>query len=227
MKPFIILPLGITNTYLIKGKSDLLIDAGPKNKLKSLEKQLKQHDLRIQDIDYILIAHSHWDHIGSLAAIKKASGAKVLAHISEKDAIQNSNLLKPKGHGFYPKMLQVMMSTLAPFYKIEPTSVDIEINEESFSLQEYGIEATIIHTPGHSPGSLSLVLNSGEAFVSDLLMGGFPKLNGPGKTIFYDDESALIKSWKKLLEMNVKTIYPAHGKPFSVDVVENEIEKSN
>lgn len=227
MRNFLTLPLGITNAYLITGESNLLFDTGPKKKLKKLQKLLKSNGLNIKDIDYITAAHTHWDHIGSLSAIKKASDAKVMVHKNEREFLESSKLLQPKSHDFYPKILELMMRSLAPFYKIETVTPEIEISDDELSLQEYGIDGKILHTPGHSPGSLSLILSTGEAFVSDLLMGGFPKLNGPGKTIFYDDEQVLLNSWKKLLDHNVKIIFPAHGKPFSPNILEKEIKKHN
>lgn len=93
MSSFLTLPLGITNTYLIHGQSNQLIDACPKNKLKKLEKLLRTHNQNIKDINYILVAHFHWDHIGSLAAIRETSGAKIMVREEEKEAVQIKYLL--------------------------------------------------------------------------------------------------------------------------------------
>ena len=54
---------------------------------------------------------------------------------------------------------------LVPFVHISPTKVDIILEEEAFSLEEYGISGSIIYTPGHSTGSVSILLDTGEAFV--------------------------------------------------------------
>jgi len=83
-----------------------------------------------------------------------------------------------------------------------------------------GVPGKILHTPGHSPGSVSLVLDSGDAFVGDTAVNGFPLRYGPGLPPFAEDLPELKKSWRKLLEHGAKTIHPAHGKAFSADVLE-------
>lgn len=83
-----------------------------------------------------------------------------------------------------------------------------------------GKPGRVIHTPGHTMGSLSIVLESGEAFVGDLVMNfGFMR-RGPGLPLFAEDVNLVVKSWKKLLDSGVKMIYPAHGKPFPVALLE-------
>ena len=77
----------------------------------------------------------------------------------------------------------------------------------------------MIHTPGHSWGSVSVLLDSGEAFVGDLAMNMFPMRLKPGLPIFGDDVQVVKNSWRKLLDMGAKTVYPAHGKPFPVETL--------
>jgi len=224
MKRIYILPLGITNTYLIKGKKNILVDAGPKNKLKILEKHLSKHDLSLKDIHYVLLTHTHWDHMGSSAAIKEASGAMLLAHKNEAERAETGKLAKPVGYGIWGKLLQELMKLLLAYHKVEGCNIDMIIDQNEYSLTEIGIEARILFTPGHTPGSLSLVLDSGEAFVGDLAMGGFPRLKGKGMPVICEDPQQVLKSWQVLLDNNVKTIFPAHGVPFSSDILKKEID---
>ena len=65
-----------------------------------------------------------------------------------------------------------------------------------------------------------MLLDTGEAFVGDLAMNAFPLRFGPGLPIFAEDIHQVKDSWKKLLEMGVSRIYPAHGKAFAPDVIE-------
>jgi len=66
---------------------------------------------------------------------------------------------------------------------------------------------------------VSVVLESGEAFVGDLAMNMFPMRLSPGLPIFGDDMQAVRDSWRKLHEMGVRMVFPAHGKPFAAEVV--------
>jgi glyoxylase-like metal-dependent hydrolase (beta-lactamase superfamily II) len=81
----------------------------------------------------------------------------------------------------------------------------------------------VIHTPGHSPGFVSVLLKSGEAFVGDLAMNAFPLRRGPGLPIFAEEMSTLKQSWQKLLKRGAKMIYPAHGHRFPAEVIQQAI----
>ena len=81
----------------------------------------------------------------------------------------------------------------------------------------------MIYTPGHSWGSVSVLLESGEAFVGDLGMNMFPMRLTPGLPIFGDDMQVVNRSWRKLLSMGARMVYPAHGKPFPAEIMEKAI----
>jgi glyoxylase-like metal-dependent hydrolase (beta-lactamase superfamily II) len=95
--------------------------------------------------------------------------------------------------------------------------VDIVLGAEEMSLEEYGIPGKVIPTPGHSAGSVTVLLDTGEAFVGDMCMNGPPMRLGPGLPAFAVDLPGLKQTWKSLLDRGVKTIYQSHGKPVSVE----------
>jgi glyoxylase-like metal-dependent hydrolase (beta-lactamase superfamily II) len=80
-----------------------------------------------------------------------------------------------------------MMAMFAPFIHVAATTVDIILGDEAFSLAEFGIAGKVISTPGHSPGVVSVVLDTGDAFVGDLAMNAFPMCLSPSLPIFADD----------------------------------------
>lgn len=85
------------------------------------------------------------------------------------------------------------------------------------------IKGKIVFTPGHSPGSISVVLDSGDAFVGDMAMNGLPLTTRPNLPIFAEDMTAVKNSWRKLIDKGVKKIYPAHGKPFPIEKLMNKV----
>ena len=111
-----------------------------------------------------------------------------------------------------------------PLITVPATGVDRRLSDEVTSLAEFGIAGKVIPTPGHSPGSVSVLLESGEAFVGDLAMNRLPLRLSPGLPIFADDPDQVVQSWRRLLELGVTTVYPAHGKPFSADVMRAAID---
>lgn len=73
-------------------------------------------------------------------------------------------------------------------------------------------------------GSVSVLLDSGEAFVGDLAMNKFPLRLGPGLPTIAEDDVKVKESWKKLLELGATTVYPAHGKPFSAEIIKKALK---
>jgi len=106
-----------------------------------------------------------------------------------------------------------------PLIRIPPTEVDVVLGDEEVSLAKYGITGKVVHTPGHSSGSVSVLLETGDAFVGDMAMNKFPLRLSPGLPIFAEDWEQLMESWELLLASGAKTIYPSHGEPFSADII--------
>lgn len=79
--------------------------------------------------------------------------------------------------------------------KFEGVKPDIVVTGD-VDLSEYGIAGKIIHTPGHSPSSLSIILDNGEALVGDIVREEEPSVTGLG--MFYEDELALLGSLEKI-----------------------------
>ncbi len=77
----------------------------------------------------------------------------------------------------------------------------------------------VIHTPGHTAGSVSVLLETGEAFVGCMAHNNLPFRLRPGLPIFAEDLEQLRESWKQVLNQGARTIYPAHGEPFSADII--------
>jgi glyoxylase-like metal-dependent hydrolase (beta-lactamase superfamily II) len=184
---------------------------------------LESQGLPANDVRLVVLTHGHWDHIGSAAEIKSATGANIAMHRAEVPWLENS--LKPLSPGVtvWGKILAAVHRPFMPLINVPAARVDTLLDDRPCPLQEYGIPGQIIHTPGHSPGSVSLLLESGEAFVGDLAMNKLPLRLSPGLPIFADDQDAVISSWKTLLDRGAETIYPAHGKPFAASVIANLI----
>jgi hydroxyacylglutathione hydrolase len=212
--------LGIANCYLIKEEGVILVDAGTPNREGKFLKTLKDLSIEPKDISLILLTHGHWDHIGSVHELKRLTGGKVAINQREKDWVEQALKPLPPGISLRGKIFGAILKMSMPLVNFPGTSVDLVLEDEEFPLESYGIHGKVLYTPGHSLGSMSLLLDTGDAFVGDLAMNGLPLRIGPGMSVFAEDTGAVKESWRLLLERGAKLIYPGHGKPFKADALE-------
>jgi hydroxyacylglutathione hydrolase len=211
--------LGVDHCYILQGDGIIMIDGGTPGQAKHFMEALERLSIRPGDIRLIVLTHGHWDHIGSAREIKEITGAPIALHRREKDWLEKSLKPLPPGVTTWGHIFARIMAIFMPLVHVPATDVDLVLGDAEFSLLEYGIPGQIIHTPGHSKGSVSVLLESEEAFVGDLAMSEFPLRLTPGLPIFAEDMQKVKESWKVLLDKGAKTIYPAHGKPFPADII--------
>ncbi|HUT65801.1 MAG TPA: MBL fold metallo-hydrolase [Spirochaetota bacterium] len=213
--------LGVCNCYIVKQKNSMLIDAGPPKQERKFIRKTVQLGIDPEEISLIVATHGHLDHIGSLFGIKTVTGGEVMSHRLEREILEKAALMIPEAVTPWAKFLRFLLKLSQQNVSFEPTPVETVVDDE-FSLSGYGIDGKILHTPGHSVGSISILLDTGDAFVGDLLMNGFPMRRGPGAPIFADDPEAVEKSVQLLLKNGAKTFYPGHGDPFGAHDLLNE-----
>lgn len=96
---------------------------------------------------------------------------------------------------------------------------DLVLGNNDQSLSEFGIDGKIIFTPGHTHGSVSVLLDSGEAFVGCLIHNKAPFVFKPSLPIYAMDISLLKESLKMMIDRGAKILYPGHGKPVPVQKI--------
>ena len=211
------IPMGISTSYLLKDKGTLLIETGDPRRAPTFLKALQKHSIDPEEVKLIIITHGHTDHIGSARAIKEMTGARLAIHAEDKDRLEKGIVRVPPGVTPWGKILSRSMSAFASLIRIEPAEADITLGDEPFPLEEYGIPGKILYTPGHTRGSVTVLLDTGEAFAGDAVFNKFPLTLRPGLPIFAEDISSVKNSLHTLLAQGAQTIFPAHGKPFPAD----------
>jgi len=143
--------------------------------------------------------------------MKALSDAPVAVHALEAGALQTG-----RNAALVPNSLLARLA--APFLKLQKPLPGVKpelLIDGAFDLGEYGVAGEILPTPGHTPGSLSVVLEGGEAIVGDLVMGGVFRPRVPHLPMIASDVDHVRASIKALLDRGVTRFYAAHGGPFT------------
>ena len=214
--------LGFVSMFLLKGEKNVLIDAGVPGQIERLTRGLTISNTQLHEIDLLLLTHGHFDHVGLASEIVERSGAQTAIHAREKSWVESGIPPTPPGVTPWGRFLMSLMK-LAPKMSVPATKIDIVLGDDDFSLEAYGVPARVIYTPGHTMGSMSVLMESGEAIVGDLAMNTRLLRLSPGMPVFADDVSLIKPSWKKLLDLGARTIYPAHGRSFSAEVLKMQL----
>ena len=88
------------------------------------------------------------------------------------------------------------------------------VSDEVFDLAAFNFPGKVIHSPGHTLGSVLVLMEGGELIAGDTLFGVENKQHFPP---FAEDVSALLRSWDTIRGLQAETIYPAHGRYFSFE----------
>ena len=207
--------VGINYCYVIKDEGCIMVDTGPPQSGKAIENWLNENPVNPCEIQLIILSHGHADHVGSALRIKNFTGAGIALHEDDNYMIENRKTVWPSAASTWGYVARHIFRPLKPLFQYSSFKVDINIGDEGLSLVEYGIPGKVIYTPGHTPGSVSVLLDTGDAFVGCMTHNNFPFRLRPGLPIFAEDIPRLKESWKLLLDAGAKTIYPAHGNSFS------------
>jgi glyoxylase-like metal-dependent hydrolase (beta-lactamase superfamily II) len=207
--------------YLPSSHGGILVDAGNHQKQNQLQSVLLAHEYDIRDIRYIILTHTHHDHVGSLAEIKKISGAKVFVHKDEAEFLKNGRTPLPKGTLPWTKTM-VRIGKIIRIGSYPAVMPDFIITDQ-LELNEFDFDLTIVSTPGHTSGSMTIIIDKKYAFVGDTMF------NIRHDTVFppfANDESALLSSWNTLLATPCELFFPGHGRPIERDKLERSYVKA-
>lgn len=205
-KPFhVVGPIDYVGTqgiavYLIHTKAGLiLLDTGPAGAVPVLERNIAALGYRLRDVKIILATHAHWDHVAGLAAIKRDTGARLLASAGDRGALESG---RPPS-----EYLDGETSTFAPV-KVDATLTDgkpVRLGE---------VAMTPVFTPGHTPGCTSWTMQVREngrplavIFPCSLTVAGNKLIGNKGYPGIVRDFRA---SFARLSKLKADVVLPAH-----------------
>jgi len=203
-----IVPRMIGNSYLLVDADGLtLIDTGiPGSAIKILN-FIKRLGYTKWDLNRILLTHADWDHAGSLAALKRVTGARVYASMYEARAV---------GSGRFPRSLKTDDIFLKPVFalaeflgRVSPAHVDEHLSDGQILPVLDGL--FVVDTKGHTPGHMSFFAPSaGILFTGDSILSRKDHLAGFHGSVTWNQEKA-DASVLKQLELRARIICSGHG----------------
>jgi hydroxyacylglutathione hydrolase len=211
------------NSYLIyNGEKYILIDSGRKYAWMRLRRNLEKLGVNEKNLSALILTHTHFDHAENAANIKEQFGAKIIAHESEAGYLETGDSPLPAGTVFYTKWFMKAFRTKAqPMFRYRPVTCDIPLRDK-FDLNPMGFNAYILHVPGHTKGSIVVVVDNEIAFTGDNMVGVF---NGSIFPPFGDDIPGIIRSWKTLLDTGGSLFIPNHGTPKKREILKRHYER--
>ena len=204
-----IVPGVMANPYIIVDTDGLtVIDTGLPRSEKKILAYIASLGKSARDVKRIILTHSDLDHVGGLAALKKATGARTYASKIEAEAIaagKPSRVINPSGFS----LRRLMFTLMRPFMKVAPFQVD-EILSDGQALPMLG-GLRVVETIGHTPGHISLFAPaSGILFCGDSMVTDVNGIQGSRPGVTWDQAKAKESAIKQSL-LGAIIVCSGHG----------------
>jgi len=201
------------NCYLIKVNDGfILIDTGFSLHKRGIERELNNAGCEPGNLKLIIVTHADFDHIGNCAYLREKYGARIVMHRDESEVAEHGDMLGSRPG--WPRLIRAYTRFIflyLPIGKSKRFKPDVYL-EDNQDLSEYGLDARVVHIPGHTAGSIGVLMGGGDILCGDLLLGN----KKPKKNSLVDNAAEMDASIERLENLGVKTVYPGHGKPFKM-----------
>jgi hydroxyacylglutathione hydrolase len=214
---------GRNNCFLIPSeKGNMLIDTGLEFAYSSLRKHIEALHLASGKIDYLILTHTHFDHCRNARTIQEDYGSQIVVGEKEADFVEKGHTPIPKGTFPFTKFLVGIGNKLGSgWFSYQSFSADIRVGDH-LNLMDGDLKIDLISTPGHSTGSISIIVDDEIALVGDVMLNMFGDSIFPP---FADDVPEMIRSWELLLNTSCRLFLPGHRKEISRELLQQEYQK--
>lgn len=221
------------NSYLVKSNDSFVLfdTGGPLFKDKyftdrrdKLQRELDKAGCKQDNLKLLVLTHGDLDHVYNAAYIRNKYVLSIAIHANDVLFLENPTLDMVLGNFQFNSILSRPISkmmkhllkktSIKQIRNLHKLSPDILLSHNS-DLRKYGLDATVLHIPGHTMGSVGILFESGNFISGDT----FTNQNRPTIAPNAYDFKELAKSIDVLKEYKIITVYPGHGKPFSYDIL--------
>jgi glyoxylase-like metal-dependent hydrolase (beta-lactamase superfamily II) len=204
---------GVANTFIIAdSRGVVVIDAGMPHQAQRIVGKIRALGHTPQDLRLIVVTHGHVDHAGSAAALKRLTGAPIAMHHADAPLVATLDLKVPPGRNTAINAIKWLMERLGWLIPLETLTPDVWLEDEQ-SLRDFGIDARVVHTPGHTAGSVSVMLDDSALFVGDAILN-LVRVSFP---LFWEDPVAIRESALRIQALKPRVCYTGHGRAFDTN----------
>lgn len=214
---------GRSNVFLLTdGERNILIDTSVSRIWNRI--LIKLEKLNINNIDYLILTHAHFDHAGNASRIKEKFKPLVIIQKNEAEYLVKGDNVLVNGTNFFTRpIVKIIGEKIFSILKYDSCQYDLMVDSH-FDLKSFGFNAYLMHTPGHSIGSMSVIIDDEVAIVGDTMFGIFKWSVFPPYAL---DAELMIQSWGRLLDTNCSVFIPSHGTANSRLLVQKDYKKRN
>jgi hydroxyacylglutathione hydrolase len=207
------IPLRLSNAFLVRAPRPVLVDTGTIGDMQDLSDALAERGVATSAIRLIIVTHGHADHAGLAADLQQLARAVVILGAGDLPMALAGHDDDLKPTGFAGAALKPLITTIYP--ELTPDAI-VRPNEE-LDLAQWGIDGKVLAMPGHTPGSVVVLLSNHTAFVGDMIaggsLGGLISPHSPGEHLYQADPVQNRKNIQRLLDLGVERFYLGHGGP--------------
>jgi glyoxylase-like metal-dependent hydrolase (beta-lactamase superfamily II) len=194
------------HAFLVDGPELALVDAAVAGAEGELLARVARRGRRPADLATVLLTHAHPDHIGAALPLRAATGCRFALHAAERRWLEDT-------------AVQARERPVPGFERLVAGSVPVErVLDGGEVLEVAGRRVRVIHTPGHSPGSVSFLLEGeGVVFTGDAVPV-------PGDLPIYDDPAAVVRSLELLRDLDARLFLSAWDAPVAGEEIRRRID---